>query len=53
MKFCMGLNMMDMVGVVCARLSDVKFPFLIMHDPEDGECYALRFRRVLWCRGHL
>lgn len=42
MKFRMGLNMMDMVGVVYARLSDVQFPFLIMHDPGDGEhcsCY--------------
>lgn len=37
MKFRMGLNMMDMVGVVSKRLSDVKFPFLIMHDPQDGK----------------
>lgn len=37
MKFKMGLNMMDMVGKVYARLSDVQFPFLIMHDPGDGE----------------
>lgn len=39
MKFNMGLNMMDMVGVVYSRLSDVKFPFLIMHDPGDGEAF--------------
>ena len=37
MKFNMALNMMDMVGVVYSRLADVKFPFLVMHDPEDGE----------------
>lgn len=37
MKFNMGLNMMDMVGVVYSRLSDVKFPFLVMHDPGDGK----------------
>ncbi|CAM9266009.1 unnamed protein product [Ectocarpus sp. 4 AP-2014] len=36
MKFNMGLNMMDMVGVVYSRLSDVQFPFLIMHDPGDA-----------------
>lgn len=37
MKFNMGLNMMDMVGVVHARLSDIKFPFIVLHDPKDGE----------------
>lgn len=37
MRFNMGLNMMDMVEVVYGRLADVKFPFLVMHDPEDGE----------------
>lgn len=37
MKFNMGLNMMDMVGVVRARLSDIKFPFIVLHDPKDGE----------------
>ena len=37
MKFNMGLNMMDMVAVVEKRLSDVKFPFIVMHDPEDGK----------------
>lgn len=37
MKFNMALNMMDMIGVVHHRLADVKFPFLVMHDPEDGE----------------
>lgn len=37
MKFNMGLNMMDMVGVVEKRLSDIKFPFIVMHDPEDGK----------------
>ncbi|CAM9438775.1 unnamed protein product [Hapterophycus canaliculatus] len=36
MKFKMGLNMMDMVGVVYSRLSDVRFPFLVMHDPGDA-----------------
>ena len=37
MKFNMGLNMMDMVAVVEKRLSDIKFPFIVIHDPEDGE----------------
>ncbi|CAM9249183.1 unnamed protein product [Laminaria digitata] len=44
MKFNMGLNMMDMVGVVEKRLSDIKFPFIVMHDPEDAitQCSASR-----------
>lgn len=42
MKFNMGLNMMDMVAVVEKRLSDVKFPFIVMHDPEDGESFSRR-----------
>lgn len=37
MKFYMALNMLDMIGVVSSRLSDVNFPFIILHDPEDGE----------------
>ena len=37
MKFKMGMNMMDMIEVVYSRLSDVQFPFLVMHDPKDGE----------------
>eukprot|EP00903_Cladosiphon_okamuranus_P009021 g8628.t1 len=36
MKWKMGMNMMDMVEVVYTRLADVKFPFLVMHDPEDA-----------------
>eukprot|EP00904_Undaria_pinnatifida_P006106 jgi/Undpi1/2625/HiC_scaffold_13.g06004.m1 len=44
MKFNMGLNMMDMVGVVHARLSDIKFPFIVLHDPKDAitQCSASR-----------
>lgn len=37
MKFYMALNMLDMIMVVSSRLSDVNFPFTILHDPEDGE----------------
>ena len=37
MKFNMAMNMLDMIGVVSTRLSDVVFPFTIMHDPKDGE----------------
>lgn len=49
MKFRMGLQMMDMVAWVYARLSDVKFPFLIMHDPEDGKNrYCKLFFRMLF-----
>eukprot|EP00752_Nemacystus_decipiens_P011419 g10140.t1 len=44
MKFNMGLNMMDMVGVIHSRLADVKFPFLVMHDPRDA---IVRFEPVL------
>ncbi|CAM9783785.1 unnamed protein product [Pylaiella littoralis] len=36
MKFNMAMNMMDMIGVVHQRLSEVKFPFLVMHDPGDA-----------------
>lgn len=46
MKFNMGLNMMDMVGVVHGRLSEVEFPFLIMHDPEDGETPHMMNRSI-------
>lgn len=43
MKWNMALNMMDMIEVVYNRLGDVKFPFLVMHDPEDGERPDLGF----------
>ncbi|CAM9306043.1 unnamed protein product [Discosporangium mesarthrocarpum] len=36
MKFRMALNMLDMVEVINNRLSDVTFPFLVMHDPDDA-----------------
>ncbi|CAM9382724.1 unnamed protein product [Ascophyllum nodosum] len=36
MKFNMAMNMLDMIGVVSTRLSDVVFPFTIMHDPKDA-----------------
>lgn len=44
MKFNMGLNMMDMVAVVEKRLSDIKFPFIVMHDPQDAitQCSSSR-----------
>lgn len=40
MKFRMGMSMLDMVAVVYSRLADVKFPFIVLHDPEDGEEHA-------------
>eukprot|EP00903_Cladosiphon_okamuranus_P009022 g8629.t1 len=36
MRWNMAVNMMDMVEVVYNRLEDVKFPFLVMQDPEDA-----------------
>lgn len=50
MKFNMGLNMMDMVAVVEKRLSDIKFPFIVMHDPQDGESSRRReVGRIFLC----
>lgn len=48
MKFKMGMNMLDMVGVVHSRLADVKFPFLVMHDPGDGEKETPPTSRVVY-----
>ncbi|CAM9895831.1 unnamed protein product, partial [Ectocarpus sp. 13 AM-2016] len=35
MRFRTGLNLIDLTAEVSRRLEHVKFPFLIMHDPED------------------
>lgn len=37
MRFRTGLNLIDLTAEVSERLEHVKFPFLIMHDPGDGE----------------
>lgn len=37
MRFRTGLNLIDLTAEVSRRLEHVKFPFLIMHDPEDSE----------------
>ncbi|CAM9968109.1 unnamed protein product [Ectocarpus sp. 6 AP-2014] len=36
MRFRTGLNLIDLTAEVSRRLEHVKFPFLIMHDPEDS-----------------
>ena len=37
MRFRTGLNLIDLTAEVSNRLHEVKFPFMIMHDPGDGE----------------
>ncbi|CAM9770803.1 unnamed protein product [Ectocarpus sp. 13 AM-2016] len=36
MRFGTGSQLIDMLGELYSRLSEVDFPFLVLHDPEDG-----------------
>lgn len=49
-KYRMGVNMLDLTKVIYRRLPDVRFPFLIMHDPEDGERSAALESEGSWAQ---
>ncbi|CAM9130735.1 unnamed protein product [Discosporangium mesarthrocarpum] len=36
MRFRTGLTLIDLTTELSSKLGDVRFPFLIMHDPDDG-----------------